>query len=172
MPFNTSFMMPSLRSEESQYNLPGLLNDDEDNLKKMLARLQLSGGLTKVGDKYTNSTIADGRVGYNLPIGQGDLNFGLSGAASQTKVNAPNFHKTFNQSSLTGLDLSYQLGDARLAGNLMKGGDYDVNYSKGNDTFGLRQVKHQKLQDQSLPQEMQSPVDLKRLLQLYYMREF
>ncbi len=143
------------REEDNPYNLPSLLgNYDDDTIKKMLARLQLSGGLQKQKSQYTDSTYADGRVGYNFPVGQGDLTLGLSGMKAKTKVNAPNYQGTFKDAGITGIDAAYQTGDSRLAGSLNKGGNYDINYSRGEDTIGLNNDS------------------LRKLLQLYYSRRF
>lgn len=98
----SSFYLPYMKQDENAYNLPSLLDSDDNKLRDMLSRLQLDAMVGKSGRNDVNTTYGGGRVGYSFPMGDDELTAGVSGGGYSNK-----YGKDFG---VTGADISYQRG--------------------------------------------------------------
>ena len=102
----STFFMPAIKPNDNPYNLPSLLDSDENKLQEILSRLQLDAMAGKSTQGDVNTLYGGGRAGYAFPIGNDELIAGLSGGGYSNKYG--------KQLNLTGADVSYQQGKNRF----------------------------------------------------------
>lgn len=110
-----------------------LYNDDRNKLQKFLDNLQLSGNIEANAGQGTKTLSGHGRVGYNFPVGEGNLNTGIGLGGYKTDVNVPGYKNTFKDFGLTGLDATYNNGANTFGGNVRfnpQGNDYYMYYKR------------------------------------------
>lgn len=78
--------------------------------QELINRLQISGNIESLQDQGINSVYGGGRVGYNFPLDNSNLNLGLLGSGYKVSGETP--YGKINQSGLglTGADAAYTSG--------------------------------------------------------------
>lgn len=65
--------------------LPNLGNPQQSSAPAWLRNLDISGNVGQSGSQYDKTVYGDGRIGYNVPINNNNLNFGVSGSGYRSK---------------------------------------------------------------------------------------
>jgi hypothetical protein len=141
---------------DNTYNLPGLLSDqpqDDNKWKDALRRFQFSGGLD-VGDSHMGG---GGRVGYQFPVGGGDLTLGASGNMFRGTIDTPEFKDTIRHKQLTGLDASYRKGP----------NTYGVEWGRGDPMASTSQLAQSMDQTNAFPNMVPQ-----EFIRLFFRRQF
>lgn len=106
---------------------------DSDNLKNFLNNLELSGNIGSSAGQGAKTLYGQGRIGYNFPIGEGNLNAGLGLGGYKTDVDVPGYKNTFKDFGINGVDAAYQNGANTFGGNVRmnpQGNDYYMYYKR------------------------------------------
>jgi hypothetical protein len=106
---------------------------DSDKLHEFLNNLELRGNIGSSAGQGSDTLYGNGRIGYNFPMGEGNLNAGVGFGGYKTDVNTPNYKNTFKDFGVNRLDAAYSNGPNTFGGNVAinpNGNDYNVYYRR------------------------------------------
>ena len=116
------------------------MSSEEDNklLAKLLKNLQLSGRVGTQKGNGADTIYGSGRVGYNIPLEDSNLNAGLGIGGYKTKVDVPGYKNTFKDFGVNNIDAQYTNGYSQYypKGQNTIGGNYQIN-PQGKDGLNL-----------------------------------
>jgi hypothetical protein len=106
---------------------------DSNKLQDFLSNLQLSGNIGSSSGQGSDTLYGQGRVGYNFPMGEGNLNAGIGLGGYKTDINVPGYKNTLSDFGVNRLDATYQKGANTFGGNVSmnpQGNDYYMYYKR------------------------------------------